>query len=109
MSVDYQVNGTSIPGVQSDWRRIMLRENPDGTQVYSNYAINRWYIALASMATFEALRAVAGRAVVLVSNQMVDRETQTTYSTAYMPPAVNGRHDGVNVREITLEIRVKVF
>ncbi len=106
--IDYAVNGTPIPGVDSHWRRLEKSRSPDGVVTYTDWAVNTWTIPLSTMSAFEALRLESGDIVSLTTNDIDDRDAEATYSTAFLRADLPAIQVGINMASVTAEFVVKV-
>lgn len=104
---NYTINGGSeIPGVNSSWQRLKKQVKVDNQTTFTNMAINRWRLPLMSMANFEIFRAAQGDSLTsLNTNDPDDRDAFLQYTTAVMS-LLNGRHQGLNMRDVTVEFYV---
>lgn len=106
----YTVNGSiTLYGVRSDWQRLPKRTNNDGTVTYQEWAINTWDVPQATMANYEALRALQGAALAsLATNDIDDRNEAATYSDGVEVGLVNAAQTGRRAVGLRVEFRVKV-
>lgn len=109
MTITYAVNSTTVHGVQSDWQRIKLRDNPDGTITYSDWALNLWTVGAAGEAAFEAMHVEQGDTLTtLDTNDIDDRDAASQYATAILVSIEGYQHRGLYQRGSQVTFRVKV-
>lgn len=109
MTVSYAVNSTTVHGVESDWQRIPLRENPDGTIAYSDWALNSWTVGAAGGDAFGAMHLAQGDSLTtLDTNDIDDRDAGAQYSTAILVSIDGYQHQGLFMRGCRATFRVKV-
>lgn len=107
--IDFSINGVSIPGVDSHWRRLEKSRSPDGVVAYTDWAVNTWTMPLSTMSAFEALRLESGDIVSLTTNDIDDRDSETTYATAFLSAGLGAAQQaGINMTNTTAEFVVKV-
>lgn len=105
----YQINsGTILPGIAASWRRVIKRQNADGTIDYQPHAIHTWRVAQMTAADFEELQALQGISLTeLKTNDIDDRNSNATYTSAVMR-LISGKHVGTRVLDVNIEFRVDV-
>lgn len=105
----YSVNsGTQIHGVTAAWDNEPLRQNDDGTMAFSPWLRHVWTIPVIGMTAFLELQAAQGEVITSVeTNDYTDPNAAATYTDVTVG-AINGRHQGLNVRDVTVEFRVSI-
>ena len=107
--VIYSVNsGTELAGIQADWQRIPNRRNITGETDYSIWANHTWTIPVIKAIYYLELLVLQGTVLTaLKTNNINYRNQGTTYTSATMG-LVNGTHEGLNMRNVTIEFKVKI-
>lgn len=99
--------GTEISGVTASWEEVIIRQNDDGTIEYSIWKRHTWRVPSMAMARFLELAAAQGEALTSIeTNDVDDRNEAATYTNVVLGVA-NGRHLGLNARDVIIEFRIK--
>lgn len=102
-------SGNNLPGITSDWQRVVKRRDNDGTITYQNYAINIWDAPYMDMSEFLILQGLKGQALTsLDTTDIDDRANGATYTSAEIISTVKCEQAGLMATGVRIEIRVDV-
>ena len=105
----YSINsGSDIPAVISSWQRLRKRLKNNNEVDFTNILLNTWRIPLMSMANFQVFKTLEGTIITsLETNDPDDRDAFNQYTTVTMG-LVEGRQDGINMRDINIQFYVDI-